>query len=157
MEAYSWVRVFGTQKALTLAHFRLDFRPVLRVVSGLMDALCDHHPTCRAYHLTVSAFERLGGERWTQSFRVRLGLLANKRYAELYGKKPRKVRSSTTPNWRNKVCKYPCGILEQAYRELRDGPSVTSRIGATHNKGEGQTTAAGFSDICEDGGGGSSA
>jgi hypothetical protein len=39
--------------------------------------------TCRAYLLTVSEFEGLGGEAWTQSFRVRLGLLANKLYAEL--------------------------------------------------------------------------
>jgi hypothetical protein len=59
--------------------------------------------------MTVSEFERLGGEPWTQSFRIRLGLLANKLYDELYGKKPRKVRSSTKPEWRNKVCKYPCG------------------------------------------------
>jgi hypothetical protein len=64
-------------------------------------------------------FERLGGEAWTQSFRIRLGLLANKLFAELYGKKPPKVRSSTKPDWRNKVCKYPCGILDQAFRKLR--------------------------------------
>jgi hypothetical protein len=75
--------------------------------------------TCRAYLLTVSEFERLGGEAWTQSFRVRLGLLANKRYAELYGNKPKKVRSSTNPEWRNMVGQYPCGILEQAYKELK--------------------------------------
>jgi hypothetical protein len=75
--------------------------------------------TCRAYLLTVSEFERLGGEAWTQSFRVRLGLLANKRYAELYGNKPKKVRSSTKPEWRNMVGQYPCGILEQAYKELK--------------------------------------
>jgi hypothetical protein len=75
--------------------------------------------TCRAYLLTVSEFERLGGEAWTQSFRIRLGLLANKLYAELYGKKPKKVRSSTRPQWRNLVGKYPCGILERAYKELK--------------------------------------
>jgi hypothetical protein len=75
--------------------------------------------TCRAYLLTVSEFEGLGGEAWTQSFRVRLGLLANKLYAELYGQKPTKVRSSTRPEWRNLVGKYPCGILEQAYKELK--------------------------------------
>jgi hypothetical protein len=67
----------------------------------------------------VSEFEGLGGEAWTQSFRVRLGLLANKLYAELYGQKPTKVRSSTRPQWRNLVGKYPCGILEQAYKELK--------------------------------------
>ncbi len=84
-----------------------------------MPRICGQ-PTCRAYHLTVSEFERLGGERWSQSLRVRLGLRAQKLYRELYSKKARKVRSSTRPNWRNKVGKYPCGLLEQAYRELRD-------------------------------------
>jgi hypothetical protein len=73
---------------------------------------------CRAYRLTTSEFERCAGEAWTQSFRSRLGLLATKLYVKLYGKPPKKVRSSTHPNWRNKVAKYPCGILEQAYREL---------------------------------------
>jgi hypothetical protein len=68
--------------------------------------------------LTVSEFERLGGENWTQSFRVSLGLRAGKLYKGLYGKDAKKVRSSTKPEWRNKVGKYPCGILEQAYREL---------------------------------------
>jgi hypothetical protein len=75
--------------------------------------------TCRAYRLTVNEFERLGGEAWTQSFRIRLGLLANKLYAQLYGRKPKKVRSKTNPDWRNMVGQYPCGILEQAYKELK--------------------------------------
>jgi hypothetical protein len=72
----------------------------------------------------LSQFERLGDlgeEAWTQSFRIRLGLLANKLYSELYGKKPPKVRYSTKPDWRNTVCMYPCGILEQAYRLLNGG------------------------------------
>jgi hypothetical protein len=73
---------------------------------------------CRAYHLTVSEFERLGGVLWTQSFRSRLGLLAKKRYIELYGKEPRKIRCPSYPQYRNKVGEYPCGILENAYREL---------------------------------------
>jgi len=30
-----------------------------------------------------------------------------------------KVRSKTNPRWRNKVGRYPCGILEQAYREVK--------------------------------------
>ena len=76
---------------------------------------------CRAYRLTVHEFERLGGNRWTQSFRVRLGLRANKLYARMHGRKPKKVRYSTMPaGWRNKVSLYPCGILEQAYRECRE-------------------------------------
>jgi hypothetical protein len=76
-------------------------------------------PNCRAYRLTVSEFERLGEEAWTQSFRIRLGLLANKLHVDLYGKKAPLVRSSMKPFWRNKVGTYPCGILEQAYRVLK--------------------------------------
>jgi hypothetical protein len=48
------------------------------------------HPHLRstylwAYCLTVGEFERLGREPWTQSFRIRVGLLASKLYVELYG------------------------------------------------------------------------
>jgi hypothetical protein len=81
---------------------------------------------CKAYQLTVSEFERLSGETWTQSFRVRLGLLANKMYVEIYGRKPRKVRSSAVPKWRNMVGKYPCGVLEQAYRKLKEHAEVVA-------------------------------
>ena len=69
--------------------------------------------------MTGCEFERLGREPWTQSFRIRVGLLASKLYVELYGKEPKKVCSSTKPAWRNTVGEYPCGILEQAYRELK--------------------------------------
>jgi hypothetical protein len=82
----------------------------------MSSAVCGQ-PKCRAYLLTVHEFERLGGEPWTQGFRVRMGLLANKLYVELYGKPPRKVRTKLRRH-RNKVGKYPCGLLEQAYREL---------------------------------------
>src|ERR1700730_1443076 len=84
-------------------------------------------PICRAFRLTVGEFELLGGERWTQGFRVRLGLLARKLHVELYGKPPNRVRTQIRPgwqgraarSWRNKVCKYPCGILEEACRQLK--------------------------------------
>jgi hypothetical protein len=35
--------------------------------------------------LTVGEFERLGGKPWTQCFRIRVALLANKLYAQLVG------------------------------------------------------------------------
>lgn len=72
---------------------------------------------CRSYRLTVHEFERLGGKTWTQGFRIQLGLRANKLYAQIHGRKPKKVRVSSMPGWRNKVGKYPCGILETAYKE----------------------------------------
>jgi hypothetical protein len=59
------------------------------------------------------------GRGGRKAFRVRLGLLAGKRHAEIYGKKAKKIRASTEPGWRNKVGKYPCGVLEQAYRKLK--------------------------------------
>jgi hypothetical protein len=97
-------------------------------------------PICRAHYLTVSEFERLGGEHWTHSLRIRVGLLAHKLYVELYGRKPTKVRSSTKPAWRNKVGKYPCGILEQAYRELKgkaaEAPSQEKRITRSWHRGD---------------------
>ena len=77
------------------------------------------HPKCRAYRLTVKEFERLGGEQWTQSFRVRVGLRAQRLYVELYRKQPEKVRSSPKARYKNTVGEYPCGILEQAYRQLK--------------------------------------
>ncbi len=70
-------------------------------------------PICRAYSLTVAEFERLGGEPWTQSFRIRVGLLAAKLYVQLYGKEPKKVRGSTKPGWRNKVSRIPVASLSR--------------------------------------------
>jgi hypothetical protein len=63
-------------------------------------------------------FEKLGGERWEHAFKVKMGIRAVAIYERLYRKPPRKVRSSKMPGYRSKVAKYPCGILEQAYREL---------------------------------------
>jgi hypothetical protein len=67
-----------------------------------------------------------------------------KLYVELYGKEPKKVRSSTKPAWRNKVGKYPCGILEQAYRELKAEPVDATQAAGAHNTREGQTTTQGL-------------
>ena len=76
---------------------------------------------CRAYRLTVSEYEELGGERWTQAFRVALGKRATQLHREIYGK-----RSPNGQNeWRNTVRTYPCGILEQAYRAL-EGREVSA-------------------------------
>ena len=84
-------------------------------------------PRRNTYQLTVSEFERLGGEPYSQSFRSRLGLRATKMYAEVYStKKPKKVRTSTNPRHRNKVSRYPCGVLERAYSALlAEGVQIT--------------------------------
>ncbi len=84
-------------------------------------------PHCRVYQLTVNEFERLSGEQWTQSFRIRLGQRAKKIYCEIYpSKKPKKVRTITFSGGRNEVTKYHCGILEQAYKALiAEGVRIT--------------------------------
>jgi hypothetical protein len=66
--------------------------------------------------MTLREFGRLGGETWGMAFRAKLGKAASKLYREIYGKDPPQKRASR--DWRNKVAKYPCGILEQAYRQL---------------------------------------
>jgi hypothetical protein len=96
----------------------------------MTNAPCGHQK-CRAYQLTVSEFEQLGGETWTQSFRVKLGMLVNKRYEKLYGQKAPMVRASLNPRWRNKVGMYPCGLLEQAYRELTTGAEAERATGGS--------------------------
>ena len=73
---------------------------------------------CVRYEMTQLEFRRLRGELWDQSFISSLGKAASKLYREIYQKKP-KLRYSRRAN-RNHVHKYPCGILEQAYRQLRE-------------------------------------
>jgi hypothetical protein len=76
-------------------------------------------PRCRAYNLTTNEFMRLGGEDWSQSFRSRIGKRAGQVYERLYGmRRMAKVRANQMLGNRNKVRRYPCGVLEQAYREL---------------------------------------
>ena len=66
--------------------------------------------------MTLREFGRLGGEKWSPRFASKLGKAASKLYREIYGKDPPQKRAHR--DWRNKVGKYPCGILEQAYRKL---------------------------------------
>ena len=79
---------------------------------------------CRRYHMTVREFIRLGGYEAGASFATRLGLRCAKIYKAIYNKPPKKKRRETA--WRNKVCVFPCGVIEQAYRELIPGPSHVS-------------------------------
>jgi hypothetical protein len=72
---------------------------------------------CAAYTMSQLEFRRLRGEYWDSSFSASFGLLATRLYRELYKKAPKK-RYSRRAN-RNHVNLYPCGILEQAYRQLR--------------------------------------
>lgn len=70
---------------------------------------------CRMRPVTVKEFERLGGETWSQSFRIRLGQRAKESFLQVYQKEPKKVRSFP---FKSIVNQFPCGIIEQAYREL---------------------------------------
>ena len=63
--------------------------------------------------------------------RVRLALLANKLCVELYGREPKKVCSSTKPEWRNEVGKYPCGGLKDlSLRTLSETQHVDGAVDA---------------------------
>jgi hypothetical protein len=97
---------------------------VRRVFSALRGCaeVADKEPCgalrCARYEMTQLEFRRLRGELWDQSFISRLGKTASKLYREIYQKKPTLKYSRTAK--RNHVHKYPCGILEQAYRQLKE-------------------------------------
>ena len=52
-----------------------------------------------------------------QSFISQFGKRAVKLYADIYGRKPRLKRSRSAK--RNHVSRFPCGILEQVYKQLQ--------------------------------------
>jgi hypothetical protein len=72
--------------------------------------------TCRRYPMVVREFRQLRGEIWDASFSARLGKAASKLYREIYGESPNRRRSKVAH--RNFVTRFPCGIIEQAYRQL---------------------------------------
>jgi hypothetical protein len=80
---------------------------------------CDLCKPCRVMLLTTQQFMKLGGEQWGHSFLIRVGKRARELHMEILGKPPKKARPPTAGAYRNKVGKYPCGILEQAYRQVR--------------------------------------
>jgi hypothetical protein len=84
-------------------------------------------------HLTTQQFMKLAGEKWSQGFTIRVGIRAAKLYQEILGKPNKKVRSSTKGGHRNKVGKYPCGILEQAYQQVKSEETASPRaLGRPH-------------------------
>jgi hypothetical protein len=74
---------------------------------------------CRARKLSIFEWALLGGEPLSQGFRVRLGIRAAKLSQQIYGRPPKKVRDRLRAGHRNPTLKYPCGILEQVYRQLK--------------------------------------
>ena len=72
--------------------------------------------TCSRYPMVVREFRQLRGEIWDASFSARLGKAASKLYREIYGESPNRRRSKRAH--RNVVTRFPCGIIEQAYRQL---------------------------------------
>jgi hypothetical protein len=72
--------------------------------------------TCSRYPMVVREFRQLRGEIWDASFSARLGKAASKLYREIYGESPNRRRSKRAH--RNFVTRFPCGIIEQAYRQL---------------------------------------
>jgi hypothetical protein len=77
-------------------------------------------PTCVRYEMSQLEFRRLRGELWDMGFISRFGKLASKLYREIYKKHPDIKRRPRPGQKRWPVHRYPCGILEQAYRQLRE-------------------------------------
>jgi hypothetical protein len=75
------------------------------------------NPECDRYSMTVAEFKLLCAEQWGSGFDAKLGLAAKKLCLQIHGKVPPKQRYRIAG--RNKVPAYPCGVLEQAYRQLR--------------------------------------
>jgi hypothetical protein len=73
---------------------------------------------CKRYPMVVREFRLLRGEIWDASFSSRLGKAATQLYREIYGESPNRRRSK--PAHRNFVTRFPCGIIDQAYRQLRE-------------------------------------
>lgn len=71
---------------------------------------------CARYSMSLAEFRKLRGETWDDGFNSRIGKLASKLCRDLYGKVPPARRQAIAG--RNKVPSYPCGIIEQAYRQL---------------------------------------
>jgi hypothetical protein len=79
---------------------------------------------CRANKLTIHEFVLLGGEPLSQGLRVQLAHRAAQLYKQIYGREPPKVRDKIWAGYRNYVRSYPCGIIEQAYRQLMSEASA---------------------------------
>ena len=77
-------------------------------------------PTCARYEMSQLEFRRLRGELWDMGFISRFGKLAGKLYREIYKKHPDIKRRPLPGQKRWPVHRYPCGILEQVYRRLRE-------------------------------------
>jgi hypothetical protein len=73
---------------------------------------------CKRYPMVIREFRLLRGEIWDASFSAKLGKAASKLYREIYGKSPNWRRSKRAH--RNVVTSFPCGIIEQAYKQLRE-------------------------------------
>jgi hypothetical protein len=77
--------------------------------------------------MVIREYRILRGETWDPSFSAKLGKAASKLYREIYAKTPASRRSRHAH--RNRVKSFPCGIIEQAYRQLREqGVPLTGNV-----------------------------
>lgn len=79
---------------------------------------CQAFERCRVMRLTTKQFMSLGGEEWPHSMRTAVGKEAQRLYVDIFGSAPKQVRSSRKSGHRGRVGLFPCGILEQAYRNV---------------------------------------
>ncbi|ACL62233.1 hypothetical protein [Methylobacterium nodulans] len=93
---------------------------------------CTACKPCRVMRLTTQQFMKLGGEKWDRSFLIRVGKRARLLHEEILGRAPKKVRPSIKGAHRNKVGVYPCGVLEQAYRQVLAEQSASANGQEAH-------------------------
>src|SRR5215467_8400312 len=84
----------------------------------MMDEKTCWNVKCVRYRMVIREYRLLRGETWDASFSSKLGKAASKLFCEIYGKSPNQRRSKRA--YRNFVTSYPCGIIEQAYKQLME-------------------------------------
>jgi hypothetical protein len=86
------------------------------VLEATYHSLCAGTP-CVFYEVTQGEFRRRLGKKWGPSFNAKFGKRATKLYRALFKKEP--PYRESTDDQRDPVNIYPCGLLEQAYAQLR--------------------------------------
>jgi len=87
----------------------LSFRGTIVVLFACSNANCVHGV------LTLRDYRSMLCEQWDQSFSNQLSLATKRLYATNYNKPP----LQTNPDGKAYRSCYPCGIVEQAYLDLR--------------------------------------
>jgi hypothetical protein len=84
---------------------------------------CGGDVNCRRHSMSLAEFKILCGEEGDPNFNSTVGKAATKLYKQTYGKAPSVSRCKIAGNV---VTSYPCGIIECAYKQLRERDAATN-------------------------------